>query len=841
MEKKLIFFVIFCVCIVLLHSSKVVVSIPFTTSEDIENLIISGYDIASVVPGKEVHIVIDETDFNDFSVRYQVLSIVFDEKNMRENLISSTRTPDNRVLGYRTYEEILEQMQAYSEDYPDFCQMVYLGPSQGKIYFDNGNQNYQEYDNEIFGVKLSNNVNEFQDKPNYYFIGLLHAREPLSSEVCMTILDDLLNSYTGPEDLEHPINQSQIWIVPVVNPDGYHVVLSQQDVWHRKTIYDNNYNGVLDLGNGYSPDGIDLNRNFSYKWGTTGISTAINHPTYPGTSPFSGVEAGYIKDLMEEIQFVAGISYHTYGNYVLYPLGYAYGITSHNQQTISDLAIELAGLTNIYNSTQTYQPMPGWDLYPASGTSEDYSYYQHNTLAFTFELANVFIPNYTEALQICQNNLPAAHRLLSRHKTKFLTGKITCSETENPVIAEILVYPVDSNHPERAKIFSDSLFGRYNYPLMPGEYEIEVKASNYKNFRTFFNIFEDEPTIIDIQLEPENTITLTLKLNKESYADNFFSNCQVIVKSVTDDTLYTNENAELILTNFRQGKIDLIVSSSDLRKYITQLYFDDNDNNSYRNVLFYDYDFWDDFSQSFVNWNSANWIINPIVSYYGNNSANAMSSFPYSVITSSAPLIIDSSNKTYISYMAKYSETINPWNYTEFYLSRDNITWDLYNQIYSTENSLENGWQHFYHILPENSYDQLYFKFHYRVFTNDPAFAGYFYLDMFSVSNNPVFVSVDEKVFSGTADFSFSTYPNPFNPVSNIEFSLTNDENIRISIYNVKGQLVRDIVNSKLSKGKHTIAWDGKNLYGKDMSSGIYFVRISSEKFNSYKKIVMIK
>ena len=73
-----------------------------------------------------------------------------------------------------------------------------------------------------------------------------------------------------------------------------------------------------------------------------------------------------------------------------------------------------------------------------------------------------------------------------------------------------------------------------------------------------------------------------------------------------------------------------------------------------------------------------------------------------------------------------------------------------------------------------------------------------------------------------------SAYPNPFGTETNVKFRLSNDMNVKLDIYNLKGQKIRSLYNGELSKGVHSYKWDGKNSNGKSISSGLYFGRLTT-------------
>jgi hypothetical protein len=79
-------------------------------------------------------------------------------------------------------------------------------------------------------------------------------------------------------------------------------------------------------------------------------------------------------------------------------------------------------------------------------------------------------------------------------------------------------------------------------------------------------------------------------------------------------------------------------------------------------------------------------------------------------------------------------------------------------------------------------------------------------------------------------------YPNPFNPVTTIEYSLIKPSNVKLSVYDINGKLVRILVNGFQGTGKHKLEFDGSNF-----SSGIYLYKLESKEFNGIKKMVLLK
>ncbi|MDX9869556.1 MAG: FlgD immunoglobulin-like domain containing protein, partial [Candidatus Cloacimonadales bacterium] len=111
---------------------------------------------------------------------------------------------------------------------------------------------------------------------------------------------------------------------------------------------------------------------------------------------------------------------------------------------------------------------------------------------------------------------------------------------------------------------------------------------------------------------------------------------------------------------------------------------------------------------------------------------------------------------------------------------------------------------------------------------------AYYQFNMASLDANdtvePVFVNELGKA-----------YPNPFNPTTTIEFSLKEKQNVSLSIYNVKGQIVKTLVKDQLEKGRHKVVWDGKNNNGQVVGSGIYFYRMDTKDYTKIRKAILLK
>ncbi|MFC1887895.1 T9SS type A sorting domain-containing protein [Candidatus Cloacimonadota bacterium] len=99
-----------------------------------------------------------------------------------------------------------------------------------------------------------------------------------------------------------------------------------------------------------------------------------------------------------------------------------------------------------------------------------------------------------------------------------------------------------------------------------------------------------------------------------------------------------------------------------------------------------------------------------------------------------------------------------------------------------------------------------------------------------------------EEVESQILDFSLnSNHPNPFNPTTSIEYSISEENNVKLQVYNLKGQLVKNLISEFQERGTYKTNWDGKDDNNNDVSSGIYLYRLTSGKSSETRKMVLLK
>lgn len=84
-------------------------------------------------------------------------------------------------------------------------------------------------------------------------------------------------------------------------------------------------------------------------------------------------------------------------------------------------------------------------------------------------------------------------------------------------------------------------------------------------------------------------------------------------------------------------------------------------------------------------------------------------------------------------------------------------------------------------------------------------------------------------------------YPNPFNPTTTIEYQIPKTADVQVCVFNIKGQLIKEILHETQAEGVHQVTWNGTNQSEKDVSSGIYFYIVRSDDLTLTKKMILLK
>ena len=269
---------------------------------------------------------------------------------------------------FSTHDEVVKKMNELATNYPALVQIFNLGKT-----YENRDTPFMR----ISGKNLADAKN--QNLPVIFYMGCHHSREPLSVETPLEFANYLAANYATNAVVKRLLDEREIYIAPMINPDGYvfdHVDGLEGKMWRKNR-----------RPNGDGSTGVDLNRNYGFQWGTTGISHNPSSDTYLGPAPFSEPETQNVKNFVDtQPRLKTLISFHSFAEQILYPWSYDYDtIEQTHPQWAEDLKI-FQKMSRDMASFNNYVPQQSSEMYPSSGDTSDWAYATHRIFAFTIEL-----------------------------------------------------------------------------------------------------------------------------------------------------------------------------------------------------------------------------------------------------------------------------------------------------------------------------------------------------------------------------------------------------------------------------------------------------------------------
>ncbi len=328
---------------------------------DIQNLQALGLDIVEIMPDQYVEILVSDEDLLAISEAGYSYKVIHADMTA---YLQSKLTGQMDMGGYHTLDEVYLVMDSIHNQYPG------LTTAKDSI-------GYTIEGRPIYAMKVSDNPEIDEDEPEVFFNALTHAREPMGMEVLLYFMHYLTDNYGSNARVDSIVNNRELWFIPVANPDGYHynefIAPEGGGLW-RKNRRDN--------GGSF---GVDLNRNYGYKWGynNIGSSASPSSQTYRGTAPFSEPETQAIRDFVLARDFVITVNYHTFSDLLLYAWGYI------GFQPPDRLVYEV--LAETATSVNNYVWGPGYStIYETNGDADDWMYGEQflkkKSLSFTPEV-----------------------------------------------------------------------------------------------------------------------------------------------------------------------------------------------------------------------------------------------------------------------------------------------------------------------------------------------------------------------------------------------------------------------------------------------------------------------
>lgn len=694
--------------------------------------------------------------------------------------------------GWRTYEMINAALDSLHEEYPE-----YVSEPETLGVGHNGNA--------ILMVKVSDNVDTDEDEPEV-LIGLgIHAREVIAAEIVVQFGQWLMENYSTDERASHIVDSREVWLVPLMNPDGYRyneiIAPSGGGMWRKNR-----------RNNGGGTYGVDLNRNFPYMWGLDdyGSSPEPGEDTYRGPSAASEPETQAIIDLTNSREFRSSLSFHSYSNLYLTPWGYTFDLCEDHEWFIR-IAYRYAR-----NNGYVYGAGAA-TIYPTNGDTDDWFYgdtTEHSKfLAITPEVggpSDGFWPELSRKQPLVDENRPAC---------------IVCCQVAGSAPFMTNAW-IDDEATGDSSGFAD-----------PGEtFDLMIEVENLGwDPSTAYVLASVEETGIAI-----NTDTAW---------------CDEIPSQGYDTTA-----VEIYLDASRIDAGDEITVYFEIRDVNGHLTFDSTSfiAGTPEFVTFHDFEIGDG---SFAGTGDWEWGVptegpdqahsgeklwgTVLDDNYNDDTESILSMPPFAVPTEGIMPRL-----TFYSWYSTEMPGEDVYDGGNIQISTDGgASWNVLSPIngyddmayehndYVGEDSVftgsSSGWKYEIFDLTglEGSTVEFRFLFGSDPYANGP---GWYIDDVAVIYYNETGFSAEEQ--SLPEAIQLRAYPNPFNAACRIEVESEIENETSLQIFDLNGRLVREL---DISPKKKTVIWDGRDATGNELPNGVYLMRGNSASSRTTKLVLM--
>ena len=405
--------------------------------------------------GCEVEILIDDVQQYYIERNQSAAHNIKVQNNLcLDNLNSTYATPINynhgSMGGFLTYNQVMSEIDSMALLYPDL--ITVRAPISTFTTFEGRN---------LYWVKISDNPNINENEPEILYDAIHHAREPMSVHQLIFYMWYLLENYNSSPEIQTIVNNTELYFVPFVNPDGF---------IYNETTYPNGGGMWRKNRRAHSNGdyGVDNNRNYNYidgangsVWGTNGISFNTSSQVYCGLNAFSEPENQAMKWFIEQHEFKIVLNNHSYSDLLLYPFGFDVNRYTPDHNTYF-------AISDFMTSSNNLDSQLAWELYAASGNSDDFMYgdtINHSKIfSFTPEIGSGsqgFWPASSDIDPLCRSmmslNIKAAHLVGNYAKINdinnfsinnlngFILYDITRYGLQNPADFTVSIIPISNN------------------------------------------------------------------------------------------------------------------------------------------------------------------------------------------------------------------------------------------------------------------------------------------------------------------------------------------------------------------------------------------------------------
>ncbi|MBN1151471.1 hypothetical protein JXA84_09665 [candidate division WOR-3 bacterium] len=361
---------------------------------------------------------------------------------------------------YHSWDQVLLEIDSFTSTYPGITKCDTIG--------------FSVQNRPIVRIKISDNPTADELEGRIQFNGCHHGNEKIATEINLYYMRYLCENYGVLGEVTSMVDNREIFIIPVVNPDGF----------------------VLNLRR--NANNIDLNRDYGYQWfSESGASV-----------PFSEPESRVMRDDFINAGYTVSLSYHSTAQYVNY-------LWDYSPNNIPDYYEEVDMFSIPYSDSTGYVPIRGNDWYQIAGSCQDATYGLFGILAVTIE---TLMPT-TDPDPECLNNL-GAMKMTTKFAGYGIKGYVFDSLTNQPLEAVLFFQKgSDPKWPVNSRVQN----GEYQKILSPGSYQVTAHAPGHQSKSLTVQVYSDTSIVQNFYLAPSNSaFGLRMMCARQEYSN--FSN-----------------------------------------------------------------------------------------------------------------------------------------------------------------------------------------------------------------------------------------------------------------------------------------------------------------------------
>jgi hypothetical protein len=396
----------------------------------------------------------------------QKLNYVLLERTDNKGIISAFNI--NQVMNwdkYPTYSQYDSIMHGFQSSYPSLCHLDTIGTSiNGRL---------------VLALKISGNAGNDEDRPEVFYSSTIHGDETGGFVLMLRLADYLLKNYSLDTRVKNLVDNLEIWINPLANPDG---------------TYRNG--NTMTLPTRYNSKGVDLNRNFP-------------DPVTPNT--VMQKETLDMIRFMRKHRFVVSANFHSGSEVVNYPWDRWYSRFHADDSWFNNISRAYADTVHVYSGPAYMNELNngvtrGADWYVIYGGRQDFVTYELQGREVTIEIDNQYITPAAQLSLLWENN---RRSLIGYFENALygIHGLVRDVNTSFPVSARVFIkgHDKDSSH-----VYSNTTDGRFTRLIAPGSWNLTFSASGYHD-TTYNDIIVGpwQKTSIIVNMEPDNKSTDT--------------------------------------------------------------------------------------------------------------------------------------------------------------------------------------------------------------------------------------------------------------------------------------------------------------------------------------------